>query len=162
MVVVKKIPGDSDDSLIRKFSRKVMSELKRSGHNYMASVNILIFVESRYKVNRKKIREALEVHLGEQQVGSDAEISVAIVGDRKMRELSKKYKGEDKTRNVLSFSLTEGETMKNPSNILRLGDVVISYPEVIREAAKEEVLVDEKIEELLIHGTDHLLGLHYD
>lgn len=26
MVVVKKQPGDSDDSLIRKFSRKVMSE----------------------------------------------------------------------------------------------------------------------------------------
>jgi len=26
MVVVKKMPGDSDDVLIRKFSRKVMSE----------------------------------------------------------------------------------------------------------------------------------------
>ncbi len=26
MVLVKKLPGDSDDSLIRKFSRKVMSE----------------------------------------------------------------------------------------------------------------------------------------
>lgn len=26
MVVVKKMPGESDDSLIRKFSRKVMSE----------------------------------------------------------------------------------------------------------------------------------------
>lgn len=26
MVVVKRSPGDSDDSLIRKFSRKVMSE----------------------------------------------------------------------------------------------------------------------------------------
>lgn len=26
MVVVKKSPGDSDDSLIRKFSRKVMTE----------------------------------------------------------------------------------------------------------------------------------------
>ena len=26
MVVVKKMPGDSDDSLIRKFSRKVLNE----------------------------------------------------------------------------------------------------------------------------------------
>lgn len=26
MVVIKKMPGDSDESLIRKFSRKVMSE----------------------------------------------------------------------------------------------------------------------------------------
>ncbi len=26
MIVVKKMPGDSDDAIIRKFSRKVMSE----------------------------------------------------------------------------------------------------------------------------------------
>ena len=51
------------------------------------------------------------------------EVSVAIVGDRKMRELSRKYKGEDKTRNILSFSLSEGEKMEVPNGIIRLGDI---------------------------------------
>lgn len=127
----------------------------------MPNVNVLIFVESRYKVNRKRIRTALSNLLNQQGIHSPVEVSVAIVGDRKMRELSKKYKGEDKTRNVLSFSLTEGEAHPTPSGVLRLGDIVISYPVVITEASRDEVLVDDKIDELVTHGMTHLLGLHH-
>ncbi|MBI4097961.1 MAG: rRNA maturation RNase YbeY [Candidatus Levybacteria bacterium] len=133
----------------------------------MPNVNVLIFVESRYKVNRKRIRTALSNLLNQQGVHSAVEVSVAIVGDRKMRQLSKKYKGEDKTRNVLSFSLVEGgyhpaPSHPGPNDVLRLGDIVISYPVVITEASREEVLVDDKIDELVIHGMSHLLGLHHD
>jgi len=128
----------------------------------MHPVNVLIFVESRYKVNRKKIKQAIENLLHEQELNTPAEVSVAIVGDRKMRSLSKKYKGEDKTRNVLSFSQTEGEPVKSVSSVLRLGDVVISYPQVIKEASQEEVMVDDKVNELVVHGLLHLLGIHHD
>ncbi len=132
-----------------------------------SNLNILIFVESRYKVNRKRIKSALSNLLNQQGVNSPVEVSVAIVGDRKMRQLSKKYKGEDKTRNVLSFSLTEGgyhptPSHLEPSNVLRLGDIVISYPVVISEAVRDEVLVDDKIDELVVHGMSHLLGLHHE
>jgi rRNA maturation RNase YbeY len=128
----------------------------------MPNLNVLIFVESRYKVNRKRIRTALSKLLEEQGVHSPVEVSVAIVGDRKMRELSRKYKGEDKTRNILSFSLTEGGEHPTPAGVLRLGDIVISYPVVITEAARDEVLVDDKIDELVTHGMTHLLGLHHE
>lgn len=128
----------------------------------MGNIKVPIFVESRYKVNRKKIKKAIEEGILEQKISSDVEVSVAIVGDRKMRELSKKYKGEDKTRNILSFSLTEGERMYDSSNLMRLGDIVISYPEVIKEAARDEMLVDDKINELLLHGLGHLLGIHHE
>lgn len=126
------------------------------------NLNVLIFVESRYKVNRKRIKTALSNLLSEQDINSPVEISVAIVGDRKMRQLSKKYKDEDKTRNVLSFSLTEGEQIQGPSETLRLGDIVISYPVAITEAVRDEVLVDDKIDELVVHGMSHLLGLHHE
>jgi rRNA maturation RNase YbeY len=128
----------------------------------MSNLRVLIFVESRYKVNRKRIKTALANLLTEQGVNSPVEVSIAIVGDRKMRELSKKYKGEDKTRNILSFSLTEGEKHATPSDIIRLGDIVISYPVVITEAVRDEVLVDDKIDELVVHGMTHLLGLHHE
>ena len=126
------------------------------------NLNVLIFVESRYKVNRKRIKSALSNLLNQQGVNSPVEVSVAIVGDRKMRQLSKKYKGEDKTRNVLSFSLTEGEAVETPKGVLPLGDIVISYPVVISEAVRDEVLVDDKIDELIVHGMSHLLGLHHE
>lgn len=129
----------------------------------MQNLNVLIFVESRYRVNRKRIRTALSNLLNEQGINSPVEVSVAIVGDRKMRELSKKYKGEDKTRNILSFSLVEGEKLQDgQTGILRLGDIVISYPVVITEAVRDEVLVDDKIDELVVHGMEHLLGTHHE
>ncbi len=91
-----------------------------------------------------------------------AEVSIAIVGDRKMRALSLKYKGEDKTRNVLSFSMSEGESTYLDSEVLRLGDIAISYPQVIKEASEEEMLVDDKIDELIEHGMLHLLGINHE
>jgi len=127
------------------------------------NLRVPIFVESRYKVNRKRIKTALSNFLTEQGMDSTVEVSVAIVGDRKMRSLSKKYKGEDKTRNILSFSLSEGEKMEGATtDILRLGDIVISYPVVITEAARDEMLVDDKIDELVVHGMGHLLGIHHE
>lgn len=128
----------------------------------MGNLRILIFVESRYKVNRKRIKTALSNFLNEQGINSPVEVSIAIVGDRKMRELSKKYKGEDKTRNILSFSLNEGEKMEVPLGVMRLGDIVISYPVVINEAVRDEMLVDDKVDELVVHGMGHLLGIDHE
>jgi probable rRNA maturation factor len=128
----------------------------------MIDVQIPIFVESRYRVNRKRIKKTISKVIENQEIKGSVEVSVAIVGDRKMRALSKKYKGEDKTRNILSFPLSEGESTYLNSDILRLGDIVISYPEIIREASEEEVLVDDKIDELIEHGTLHLLGINHE
>ena len=128
----------------------------------MARINISIFVESRYQVNRKRLRKTVESTLDKQGASKPVDISIAVVGDRKMRELSKKYKGEDKTRNVLSFSLSEGEATKLPTDVISLGDIVVSYPEIIREASRDDMLVDEKMDELVLHGLSHLLGIHHE
>jgi probable rRNA maturation factor len=126
------------------------------------NVSVLIFVESRYKINRKRIKEAVERVTNKNQISGPVEVSVAIVGDRKMRELSRKYKGEDKTRNILSFSQTEGAAIKNPKNVLRLGDIVLSFPQVINDAVRDEMLVDDKVDELIEHGLLHLLGVNHE
>lgn len=128
----------------------------------MDKLNVPIFVESRYKINRKKIKQVVENVLSKNQITGPVEVSIAVVGDRKMRELSRKYKGEDKTRNILSFSQTEGEDLKNPTDVLRLGDIVLSFPEIIKDASKDEMLVDDKVDQLVEHGLMHLLGLHHE
>lgn len=123
---------------------------------------VLIFVESRYQVSRKKIKRTIDRTLSENKMITPVEVSVAVVGDRKMRALNKKYRNLDKTTNVLSFPLAEGEVSAlPPSNKLRLGDIVLSFPQVIRDASRDEVLVDEKVDELVAHGLLHLLGIHH-
>lgn len=129
---------------------------------------ILVFVESRYKINRKRIKSVVDTVVSKNEITTPVEVSVAVVGDRKMRELSKKYKGEDKTHNVLSFSQTDlpagrqAEPLRVQSDFLRLGDIVISFPQVIKEASEEEKFVDDKVDELVEHGLLHLLGLHHE
>lgn len=125
-------------------------------------INVPIYIESRYKVNRKKIKEIVAKTLRDHGVKGAAEVSVAIVGNRKMRALNKKYRNLDKATNVLSFSQTEGEVGVLPKDFLLLGDVVVSYPKAILEAAQENMLVDTKICELVEHGVQHLLGIHHE
>jgi probable rRNA maturation factor len=128
----------------------------------MTKPNVLIYVESRYKVNRKRIKSAVQFVLEDQNIQTPLEVSIAIVGDRKMRALNMKYRNLDKTANILSFPLAEGEQTKLPSDIMRLGDIIISYPMVIKEASEQEMLVDDRVEELVQHGMLHLLGLHHE
>lgn len=128
----------------------------------MNTAKVLIYVESRYKVNRKKIKSAIDSVLQENNVQSQLEVSVAIVGDRKMTKLNKEYRNKEGTTNILSFPLSEGEQTHLPTDITRLGDIVISYPMVIKEASEQEMLVDERVDELVRHGMLHLLGLHHE
>ena len=127
----------------------------------MSNVKVLLYVESRYKVSRKRIKKAIDDVLTSNSVSSTVEVSVAIVGDRKMRALNKKYRNLDKTTNVLSFPQGEGPTFQTPDDASRLGDIVISYPQVIKESARDEMLVDDKVDELVIHSMKHLLGIHH-
>jgi len=126
------------------------------------AAQVLIFVESRYRIHRKRIKRIIDRTLSENKIVSPVEVSVAIVGDRKMRTLNKKYRNLDKTTNVLSFPIAEGEApVLPPSNTLRLGDIVLSFPQLIRDAARDEMLVDDKVDELIAHGLLHLLGIHH-
>ena len=123
--------------------------------------SVPIYIESRYKVNRKRIKQAVLAALEKNGIQSPTEVSVAIVGDRKMRALSKKFRKLDKTTNVLSFSQAEGHYVPKSQDRTYLGDVVISYPVVISEAAQYNKLVDDWTCELVEHGVQHLLGVHH-
>ena len=125
-------------------------------------LKVLIYVESRYKVNRKMIKSAVADVLETNRVQSPLEVSIAIVGDRKMRALNKKYRNKEGTANILTFPLNEGEAATLPPDTMRLGDIVISYPMIIKEASEQEMMVDERVDELVRHGMLHLLGLHHE
>lgn len=123
--------------------------------------SIPIYVESRYKVDRKRIKQTVEHVLKNKGIVGPTELSVAIVGTRKMRTLNNKYRNIDKATNVLSFSQIEGEATVMPNNTLVLGDVIVCYPVAIDDAARDNMLVDRKISELVEHGVLHLLGEHH-
>jgi len=126
---------------------------------------VLIKADSRFPINRKKIRQVVNSVLKENRVRGEVEVSILVAGDRKMKALNQKYRRRKKTNSVLSFSMENtGEDSglgfaDSPNGVLRLGDIVISYPQALKVAAEENILVDDQIEKLIRHGVKHLLGI---
>lgn len=128
-------------------------------------ITVLFQTETHYPVNRKKIKAAVVEALGG-KTRRDTEVSVSIIGDRRMRELNRTYRNVDATTDVLSFPLNDssdyhGAFIESPDRVLRLGDILISFPQAVKEAGAENKMVDDTIIDLALHGVNHLLGIHH-
>jgi probable rRNA maturation factor len=128
-------------------------------------INVLFQSESHFPVNRKKIIDAITKRL-ELVMKRETEVSVIVVGDRRMKQLNRQYRNLDSTTDVLSFPQNDPSQpmapfVDVPDDVLRLGDIIVSYPQAVLEAAAENKFVDDQIEFLVLHGLDHLLGIHH-
>ena len=130
-------------------------------------LRIYITRQSRYPADIKALKEKVRRVLVDNNV-TDAICNVALVGERKIRQLAQKYMGETSespANEVLSFPASETRgslDFKRPEGALDLGDVAICYPEARKIAIKKNRLMDEVIGELAEHGALHLLGIHHD
>ena len=138
-------------------------------------VRTLISTDTRYPVNRKLIKRAVGDVLAKNNVHA-AEVSVAVVGERKMRELVKNYLHDDEPCEVLAFPLEDvmssGQRRQGsvnrqgfvnpPDGVLRLGDLVLCWPQVLLSASRNDKLVDDEVYFLTGHGVLHLLGKHHE
>ena len=137
-------------------------------------VNVLIYTESRFPADRAKIRKFVSDYLSARLKGA-IEVGISIVGDRKMKYLNTLYRQLPETTDVLSFPLDDPSVSNRedirvgfspdrsaPDKDLRIGDVIVSYPQAVLEAAETNKLVDTKIAELIAHGLDHLMGIHHE
>ncbi len=91
---------------------------------------------------------------------SDRELSVSLVGDRTIRRLNRDYLGRDKTTNVISFAMQEGEFGGLHPELL--GDVVISVDTAAREAVAAAISLHARLVFLLLHGILHLAGYDHE
>jgi probable rRNA maturation factor len=120
--------------------------------------SVLISSESRYPVNRRQIKEAVLQYLKRLEI-EDAEVSIAIVGSRKIEDLNRKWRNLSEPTTVLTFALEEPRDI---NGILHLGDIVIAYPEARLIAQEDNLSMDEAIDKLLLHGLNNLLGSYRD
>lgn len=129
----------------------------------MLKLDLSVNADSRYSFDRKKVKSALEKTLMDNGiVDGKVLISLSVVGERKIRELEKKYFNRDEVTDVLSFPLEEGEAVPGDADGLSLGDIVICYPQAKRQALQWNRLIDDEVEFLACHGLLHLLGIHHD
>lgn len=126
-------------------------------------IKVFITKQSNFPVKSPDIKKKLAAFFEKNGIVSDAEVSVAIVGEAKMMDIGKKYLKDNKLHNVLSFTPTEVKDnfIYPPDGVVRLGEIMVCYPVAMREANDENVLIQSKVYDLIEHGALHLLGIHH-
>ena len=116
---------------------------------------------------------ALALKAAEAPEGSG--VSVVFAGDEVVRDLNREHRGLDETTDVLAFSFAhEGEYYGEPDGRVPvdempgftlppgqrepLGEIIVSYPQAVRQADAARRSVREELAALLVHGALHLLG----
>ena len=88
-------------------------------------------------------------------------VNLRIVGYDEILILNKHYKKENLPTNVLAF---EGNLEEEKSLGIQppfLGDVVICFPVVEKEAMEQKKTFDQHFAHMLVHGFLHLLGFDH-
>lgn len=127
-------------------------------------IKVSVTKQSNYPVKVLVIKNKLAEFLAKNGIVSDAEVTVAIVGENKMMEIGNKYLKDKKLHNVLSFVPNEvkGRFVYPPDGNIHLGEIIICFPLAVKEAEEENILIDERVYELAEHGALHLLGIHHE
>lgn len=118
---------------------------------------IAILVEdARWKALHGTVKQAAEAVLASKRLKRVA-LNVALADDHAVQALNRDYRGKDKPTNVLSFPNGEVE-----EGVRQLGDVILSYDTLVREATAQKKPIKHHVTHLVIHGVLHLLGYDHE
>ena len=128
------------------------------------------------------LRMVVEAGLDEAlPVDEPAQVSLLVTDDNALRDLNLRFRGLDEVTDVLSFSAShpghwpgdaeepEDRYLKPgdcgefpfvlpPGELPALGEVIVSYPQTLRQAMARQQPVDQELALLIVHGVLHLVG----
>ena len=107
----------------------------------------------------RKKREVTKKILNFLEVDEKTEVSILFSDDDFIKGLNNKYRGINKTTDVLSFCFKEDDySFPAVGENKILGDIIISVETAKMQADRLKHSVEREITTLLIHGLLHLLG----
>lgn len=89
--------------------------------------------------------------------GPEPHLSVLLTTDLGIKDINERWFGRPWPTNVISFA-QQGEEGFSHSVVPVLGDIVISVETAAKEASHIGINLNQRMEELLIHGLAHILG----
>lgn len=133
------------------------------------ALNLSVMVEDaawQPKITRlkNKIREAIDTALLSQhklKLRHPAyEINIILTNDGEIAELNHNHRGKNTPTNVLSFPIDTAPA--GPGLPVMLGDIVLAYGVIDREAKAEKKTFAAHTLHLIIHGALHLCGYDHE
>lgn len=105
------------------------------------------------------IEQCTAAALDEENISDDAEVSVTLVDNERIRELNNEFRQIDRETDVLSFPMGDESFEVDPDNdAILLGDIVISLEKAQSQAEEYGHSFKREAAFLLTHSLFHLLG----
>jgi probable rRNA maturation factor len=108
----------------------------------------ITLVDSRFKIDKKRIVSLISKVMRDEASGGRA-VDIIYCRDRDITPLNLKFKGKNRSTDVLAFDLHDGKY---------LGEVYVNLEIARRQAIENKVSYIEEVNRLTIHGVLHLLG----
>lgn len=90
-------------------------------------------------------------------------VTLLFAGDAFLHGLNLEHRDVDEPTDVLAFGAEEGAAFPTaPGEARYLGDVAVSVPAAVRQAAAAALAPGEEIAHLVVHGLLHMLGYDHD
>ena len=110
-------------------------------------------------------RQVLEAECVEQPV----EMGLVITDGKTVQKLNRIYRSRDEATDVLSFQVASDADQKSdepfvnaPDGVRHLGEVIISYPQALKQAQQQGQSVVRELALLIVHGMLHLLNYDHE
>jgi probable rRNA maturation factor len=104
----------------------------------------------RHAVSRQDFQALAAFALGRQGVKGPVELTVDLTGHKRIQELNRRFRGVDRTTDVISFRNAPPPALE--------GDLAINVHQAVIQAKKWRHSPRREMRLLLIHGILHLLG----
>jgi probable rRNA maturation factor len=118
-----------------------------------AGLDVLLLNRQRRRaVRTRRLRRVLEEAARALSVKGD--VALVLTGDRAVRALNVRYRGQDRPTDVLSFPGGGTE--------VELGDIVISVETAERNARAQRRTLARELDVLALHGFLHVLGYDHE
>lgn len=133
-----------------------MTQLARKPHGGRSALEIDVLVASKLWEENDDARSVARRAVAEAAAmlsTAAAELAIVLTDDSAIRLLNREWRGVDAATNVLSFPTTRagGEPPL-------LGDIVLAYETIAREAHAEHRPFAHHVAHLAVHGYLHLVG----
>jgi probable rRNA maturation factor len=121
---------------------------------------------TKFKINKKLIIKTAELFLASRRK-QKKDLSIAFIGDAKMRQLNLQYRQKDKTTDVLSFSGEPpllfkeglgGGSRGGSGDGSDFGEILINPAQIKRQAKENKNTMQAELIFILVHGLLHLAG----
>ncbi len=108
----------------------------------------------------KLVKDCTRAALEEEEIEDDAEVSVTLVDNARIRELNSEFREIDRETDVLSFPLgdDEGFEVDPDTDAILLGDIVISLEKAKSQSEEYGHSFKREVAFLVTHSLFHLLG----